>query len=253
MNILLTNDDGYNAPGIHRLAEALNKKHSVYIVAPEKEMSGTSHSVSFFSGITYRKINCDDAIGAFAVSGSPGDCVLFGIKYLMPDIKFDVVLSGINNVWNVGTDVLYSGTFGAAQEATFLRHIGIAVSVRAGNEENYFAAAKFIKDNLSKLVELSDTDCTLNVNVPTGDETKIKGVKIAPLSFHPYDEKFKKQIAHDGSEVFFVSGTPCPFTAEHEGGDCKLVHDGYITITPVKLLSNCPERLEKLKTAEFVL
>jgi 5'-nucleotidase len=253
MNILLTNDDGYNAPGIHVLAESLCEKHSVYIVAPEKEMSGCSHSVSFFSGITYRRLENGSVAECYAVDGTPADCVLFSLKYLLKHIEFDVVLSGVNSVLNAGTDVLYSGTFGAAQEATFLKHKGIAVSVHAGKSENYGAAAHFVAQNLEKLAAFADENHTINVNVPSGGIEDIKGVKIVPLSFRPYVEVYKKQTAHDGRDVFFVSGSPCAFTKEQDGGDCKALNDGYITVTPVKILSNSVEYIESMKKTEFVL
>lgn len=116
MKILISNDDGYFAPGIKALAKALAKKHDVRIVAPMSERSGSGHSVSFFSGITYENKGDIDGIPMYAVSGSPGDCVLFGVKYLFKDEKIDAVVSGINTCLNAGSDIIFSGTFGAAQE-----------------------------------------------------------------------------------------------------------------------------------------
>lgn len=107
MKILISNDDGYFAPGIKALAKALAKKHDVRIVAPMSERSGSGHSVSFFSGITYENKGDIDGIPTYAVSGSPGDCVLFGVKYLFKDEKIDAVVSGINTCLNAGSDIIF--------------------------------------------------------------------------------------------------------------------------------------------------
>lgn len=187
MKILIANDDGYFAPGIKALAKALSKNHDVRIVAPMSERSGSSHSVSFFSGITYENKGVIDGIPTYAVSGSPGDCVLFGVKYLFKDEKIDAVVSGINTCLNAGSDIIFSGTFGAAQEGTFQRIPSLAVSLRTHGVPDYEFAADFAANNLERLLSFATENVTINLNIPCVKKEDIKGVKIAPVAYQPYD------------------------------------------------------------------
>lgn len=251
MKLLIVNDDGYNAPGIHALAGELAKKHEVYVVAPENERSGAAHSVSFFNGLTYRETASDYA-GSYAVDGTPADCVLFGLKHILKNIKIDAVISGINSVLNVGSDILYSGTFNAAQEATYLRHKGIAVSLDA-SEGDYAFAAEFIADNLNALLECAIEDTTINVNIPYSHKELITGVIAVPVAYRPYNERFLSHTAHDGSEVYFISGMPISHKNSSVESDVRFIENGYITISPVKLLANAPEEVSKINAAEFTI
>lgn len=253
MKILLTNDDGYTAQGIHILAKRLAKDHEVMIVAPENERSGASHAVSFFTGITYRKVECDDGIESYAVSGSPGDCVLFGVKYILKDIKPDLVISGINTVLNLGSDIMYSGTFGAAQEATYQGIKGVAVSLAAHKTDDYYFAADFVANNLNLFLKYASNEVTINVNIPYTTKEKIKGVKVVQTAFRPYEEKYEVHIAHDGSEVFFVNGHAISQMYTQNGGDCYYSENGYITISPIKLIGNMPELVKIMQAEDFCI
>ena len=143
MNILLTNDDGYKSPGIWALANRLKEKHNIYIVAPDGERSGASHSASFFAALSYVYHGNVDGVEVYSLSGTPADCVVFSVRYLLKDVKFDCVLSGINDVLNVGSDIMFSGTFGAAQEATYQGIKGVAISLRS-NHTGDFAYAQHL-------------------------------------------------------------------------------------------------------------
>lgn len=253
MNILLTNDDGYNSKGIHALARRLSREHNVVIIAPENERSGASHAVSFFSGITYAAVENEDGIESYAISGSPADCVLFGVKYLLADRQIDVVVSGINTVLNLGSDIMYSGTFGAAQEATYHRIKGIAVSLDARKCDDYDFSADFIARNLDNLCKYAVEDVTVNVNIPCNFKQDIKGVKVTQTTFRPYEEKYRVCTAHDGREVFVVSGHPLPQPPERADGDCAQSEIGYITVSPIKMIGNIPELIAELKDTEFQL
>ncbi len=252
MNLLIANDDGYNAIGIRKLAKRLALEHNVTIVAPNREKSGASHTVSFFSGISYEDKGYIDGIRTYAVDGSPADCVLFGIRYLLKDNKPDAIISGVNTTMNAGSDIIFSGTFGAAQEGTFNNIPGIAVSLRARGTDEYEFTADFIAKNLNTLISYAKKDVTINVNVPCTRAEDIKGVKIAPVAYNPYDEQYVSSI-ENGKEIFRVDGKPKKHESEEVGGDCYWLQNGYITITPVQMLPTDFKTLEELKMVDFTL
>lgn len=253
MNILLSNDDGYLANGIKTLAKYLAKSHNVTVVAPMGERSGNSHSVNFFSGIYYEDKGYVDGIRTYAVSGTPADCVLFGLKHLCKDIKIDAVVSGINTCLNAGSDIIFSGTFGAAQEGTFQGIPSLAVSLKTRGVEDYEYAADFTARNLDMLLSRASADITINLNIPYVKKEDIKGIKIAPIAYQPYNESYVKNTDSNGVDMYFVDGHPIKHTDEESGGDCYLLNQGYITITPVRLISNDISEIEALKEVRFTL
>ncbi len=253
MNILLSNDDGYNAIGIKTLANRLKKEHNVVVVAPMGERSGTSHAVNFFSGIFYEDKGFIDGVRTYAVSGTPADCVLFGLKYLCKDMKIDAVVSGINTCLNAGSDIIFSGTFGAAQEGTFQKLPSLAVSLRTKGVEDYDFASDFTAKNLVELLSYANENITINLNIPCVKKENIKGVRIAPIAYQPYNESYVKKTDSNGVDMFFVDGHPIKHTDEQSGGDCFLLSQGYITITPVRLISNDEDAIKALQNARIEL
>ena len=177
MNILLTNDDGYKSPGIWALANRLKEKHNIYIVAPDGERSGASHSASFFAALSYVYHGNVDGVEVYSLSGTPADCVVFSVRYLLKDVKFDCVLSGINDVLNVGSDIMFSGTFGAAQEATYQGIKGVAISLRSNHTGDFAYAAEFTEKNLELFLKYADKEVTVNVNIPCAKKEDLKGVE----------------------------------------------------------------------------
>lgn len=253
MNILIANDDGYYASGIRTLAMRLAAEHDVVIVAPDGERSGYAHMVNFFGGITYEKIDMPDGIETYAVDGSPADCVIFAVKHLCRERTFDAVLSGINSVRNIGSDVMYSGTVGAAQEGTFHRIPSIAISLRARGADDYTYSADFIARNLDELIKYATENITLNVNIPYTKKENIIGVRIAPVAYRPYNENYLSKTDGNGKEVFYVDGKPDRSHAYDENGDVALSDKGYITVTPIQMISNDREALRAMRAAEFEL
>lgn len=253
LNILITNDDGYSAPGVRALAMRLAKEHNVVIVAPKSERSGYAHMVNFFSGITFEKKDMPDGITTFAVDGSPADCVIFAVKHLYADSKFDVVISGINSVLNIGSDVIYSGTFGAAEEGTFHRIPSIAVSLRTRHSEDYAYSADFVAENLSELMRYAGENVTLNVNIPYTKKKDIAGVRVAPVAYRPYTEVYVCKTDDDGNEVYFVNGKPDKNFVYDKNSDCALSENGYITITPIQMICTDFATLNSMRDAEFKL
>lgn len=251
MNILLTNDDGYSASGLRKLAVALSARHDVTIVAPEVQSSGTGHMVNFFGGIAYEKVDMSDGILTYAVDGTPADCVIFAVRHMFVDKKFDLVLSGINDVLNIGSDIIYSGTFGAAQEGTFQGIKSVALSLRTRGSDDYAFAVNFTIDNLDALMRYADAQTTVNVNIPSVKREDIKGVKVAPVAFRPYDEEFIADgTDRKGRTIYRVIGRPIR-GIHSDDSDVALSERGFITVSPVKLIANDPASVERMKYAEY--
>ena len=203
MNILITNDDGIYAEGIIELSKEISKIANVYVVAPDSQRSATGHSITIHSPIMVQEVNMGANIKAYSISGTPADCVKVGIEALFKDIDFDLVLSGINNGPNLGTDVIYSGTVSAAIEGLVLNKPSIAVSFNEFNikSEVYKEASKYIStiiENIKDKLELLN-DCILNVNIPN---TKIKGYKITKLGERKYDNVMDERISPFGQRYF---------------------------------------------------
>lgn len=257
MKILLTNDDGYFAEGIVTLALALSGEHDVRVSAPASEKSGAGHALTFNRTLKWTEVSHDEMlltdskgrrIPFHAVHGSPADAVKFALEYIYRDEKFDLVVSGINSVLNIGSDIIYSGTFGAAEEGSILGVPGIAVSAAAA-DGGYDLAAEFVVKNLEKLRACASPYVTLNVNVPSGHREKIKGVAVVPLGVRRYKDWYE----HDGSGGYELFGSPCDYSADEADTDCKLSDMGYITVTPVRVLCTDEAGLPLCRGTEWKL
>lgn len=253
MNILLTNDDGYAAKGLRELARALASEHDVTVVAPERQSSGAGHMVNFFGGIAFEKADMPDGILTYAVDGTPADCVIFAVRYLFASKRFDAVLSGINDVLNIGSDIIYSGTFGAAQEGTFQGIKSVALSLRTRGVEDYDFAVDFTLNNLDALLGYADAETTVNVNIPCVKREDVKGVRVAPVAFRPYDETFVADGSDErGRIVYRVKGRPIR-GIHGADSDVALCESGYITVSPVKLIANDFDAVRRMQSEEFRL
>ena len=232
MNILLTNDDGYNSEGILLLKEKLSKYGTVVIVAPLKHMSAKSVSITIGQGFHVHKMENN----VFACDGTPADCVSFACNAL--DIKFDLVVSGCNNGFNISYDTMYSGTIGAALEALTYRIPSIAVSC----EFNFDIVNKHFDEVFKYILnkKLLSQEYLLNINFPLGDE--IKGMKISTL-YYRNDEYFfiKKE---DGYNAYRNCQTD--FSDDKES-DCYLVNHGIVSITPLNKSYFSKDIYESLK------
>ena len=253
MNILLTNDDGYFAPGIWALANSLKGKHKIYMVAPDGGRSGASHSASFFSHLTYEYKGNMDGVEVYSLSGTPADCVVFSVKYLLKDVKIDCVLSGINDVLNVGSDIIFSGTFGAAQEATFQGLKGVAVSLRTHGTDDYAYAAEFTEKNLDLLLKYANEDVTVNVNIPCTKKEDLKGVEVAHETRLPYREEFYETRDENDNIIFKINGEHINQKDEPTRGDCCLCDNDIIAITPIRLVYNDFDLVKRMQKEKFEL
>lgn len=217
MNILLTNDDGYNFHGLSLLREKLKKYGHVVVVAPMSAMSGMSVAIIFGRPVKVKK-NQDDV---YAMEGTPADCVAFGLSSL--DTKFDLVVSGCNDGSNICMDVLYSGTVGACLQALSYRVPAIAFSAYEGKfepaEKNIELVMDYILNN-----NLLSTEYLLNVNFPKDNETK--GIKMT----HYHYRKETTYYVKSGDEQYLAKRDVLDELCEDKDSDAYAVHHGYISI-----------------------
>ena len=252
MNILITNDDGIYADGIIELAKSISKIANVYVVAPESQRSATGHAITIHSPIMVHKIEMGENIKSYAISGTPADCVKVGIEGLFKDINIDLVLSGINNGSNLGTDVIYSGTVSAALEGFILNKPSIAISYDEVNvkREIYKDASKYVVNLVENIKDKLDllNDCILNVNIPN---TKIKGSKITKLGQRNYDNAMVEKINPFGQKYYWIGGKLMELDQD-EDSDIACVKDGYISITPINIEMTNLRKFELLKDIKMI-
>lgn len=228
MHILVTNDDGILAIGIRTLAKALQKLGTVTVVAPDRERSATGHAITVHQPLRVRQIADYPANEAYAVDGTPADCVKLALEAL-PIQRPDLVISGINRGPNLGTDVLYSGTVSAAIEAAILGLPAIAVSLADFRDTDYEDAAQFA----TELAHMWQTkplppDTLLNVNWP---KAVAKGVKVTVLGRRQYMNTFERRQDPWGREYFWMGGEVS--ADETPDTDVWAVDNGYASITPI--------------------
>ena len=234
MNILITNDDGINAPGIIALAKEFSKEHKVIIVAPKEQKSASSHSISLHSPIKIKEeflegLDCK----AYSVVGTPADWTQVGLSILGENI--DIVISGIHKGPNVGTDILYSGTVSAAIEGAIYGIPSIAVSMDVDYEkddEDYSKAVKWaIKIlNIAKEKYLK-SDVVINLNIPNLDERDIKGIKVCKIGKSTYKTEYILLESNEDGDLYTTKGT----RNDIDKGETDLYYlsKGYVTLTPL--------------------
>ena len=231
MKILVSNDDGYLATGINVLTEALQAVADVVVVAPDRNRSAASNSLTVHSPLRVQKI----AENRYSVDGTPSDCVHLALTGFLDD-EPDLVVSGINHGANLGDDVIYSGTVAAAMEGRFLGLPAIAVSLAGNGPLRHFdTAARVVVDMVQRLEHAAfSTDVTLNVNVPDVPFEALRGVRAARLGFRHKSEPIVREKDPHGRTIFWVG--PAGRGADAgEGTDFHAVDDGAVAVTPLKV------------------
>ena len=228
MHILISNDDGYQAPGIRALAAALGNIARVTVVAPDRDRSGASNSLTLDNPIRARRM--DD--GVTCVDGTPTDCVHLAITGLL-DTEPDMVIAGINAGANLGDDVLYSGTVAAAMEGRFLGLPAIAVSLASEKPEHYETAAGVALELVQRLQSGSlPADTILNVNVPDVAPDQVKGMQATRLGHRHKSEPVVPMEDPRGRPVYWVG----PAGLEQDAGpgtDFHAVRSDHVSVTPL--------------------
>ena len=233
MKLLLSNDDGVSAAGIHALAEGLSKEHEVMISAPDTERSAVSRSMTLFSPLRAARVTLPGLpdIPAYAVSGTPVDCVRLGVGNLFD--RPDAVISGINIGHNLGTDVLYSGTVGAAHEAALLGYQSIAVSICSTAPQHLETAVYAARWGLAYVqAHPLPFGTLLNINAPDIPLAQVKGIKPARTCVASYTLKFVEREDPFGKPYYWP---PRGRHSDAGTNDCdeRWAKDGYISVTPL--------------------
>ncbi|MGR8934686.1 MAG: 5'/3'-nucleotidase SurE [Gammaproteobacteria bacterium] len=230
MHILLSNDDGYLAEGLNVLAGALAAHARVSVVAPDKNRSGASNSLTLELPLRTRTA----ANGFVYVDGTPTDCVHLAITGLL-DPEPDMVFAGINHGANLGDDVMYSGTVAAATEGRFLGLPAIAVSLASSTPLHFETAAQVAVNLLRRIQRNSlNNDTILNVNVPDLPLHELKGYQITRLGQRHKSEPVIRSEDPRGQCIYWV-GPPGPEQDAGPGTDFYAVRNGYVSITPLQL------------------
>lgn len=229
MHVLVSNDDGVEAPGIRRLAARLKKLARVTVVAPDRDRSGASNSLTLDAPIRAEWLSED----VIRVQGTPTDCVHLAITGLLED-EPDMVVSGINKGANLGDDVLYSGTVAAAMEGRFLGLPAIAVSlVFDGQPRHFDTAAETVARLMTRLVkDPLPADTILNVNVPDRPWSEIRGFEVTRLGHRHKAEPVVRTEDPKGRPLWWI-GPPGGEQDAGEGTDFHAVRSGFISITPI--------------------
>ncbi len=230
MRILLSNDDGYSAPGLACLAEALRAVAHVDVVAPERDRSGASNSLTLSRPLRVHRA----ANGFLYVDGTPTDCVHLAITGLL-GTETDIVVSGINNGANLGDDVLYSGTVAAAMEGRFLGLPAIAVSVAGRSGSSFATAAGVVVRLLEQLRhEPLPADTILNVNVPDVPPQHIAGYEATRLGRRHKAEPVVRSADPQGNPIYWV-GAPGAAADAGPGTDFHAISRNCVSVTPLQV------------------
>lgn len=230
MKLLLSNDDGFLAPGLNLLAKVLSEIADVTVVAPDRNRSGASNSLTLVNPLRVTVAQN----GFLSVNGTPTDCVHLAVTGLLAEMP-DMVVSGINEGSNLSDDVLYSGTVAAATEGRFLGVSSIAISLAGPKCKHYDTAAHIAKLLVLRLnKDPLPKNTILNVNVPDLPLNEIKGIQITRLGTRHIAEPTIKTVDPRGRKIFWV-GQPGPEEDAGPGTDFHAVNMGYVSITPLQL------------------
>lgn len=243
MKILLSNDDGVHAKGISVLYDALSKIADVTVIAPDRNCSGASNSLTLLNPLRATQLEN----GFYSVNGTPTDCVHLGVNQLL-DEEPDLVVAGINNGANLGDDTLYSGTVAAATEGRHLGLPAIAVSLCSKNEAHYETAAEVTVNIIKELHSHPlPKDQIININVPDIPLSELKGIKVTRLGARHKADTMTEQIDPWGRSVYWY-GTLGSESDAGEGTDFYAVNQGYVAVTPLKVDMTAHESIDVMSS-----
>jgi len=235
VQILLTNDDGIYAPGLAAMEEELRKLGDVTVVAPAIEQSGVGHSITFLAPLMAKEVFDGDRRRGWAVEGSPADCVKLGIGEFCPR-RPDLLVSGINGGFNVGINVLYSGTVAGATEGALFGIPSIAVSLEYDERAKFDRAAQLAAHLIEQILQQSDVHehPLYNVNIPTAALEQPTEVRVVPMATARWPADFDERVDPKGRRYYWAMGTP-PTTLGGEMTDLEAVEQGFVTLTPLRI------------------
>ena len=244
MKILLTNDDGIESPGLRVLQRALEREHEVWVVAPDSNRSGSSHSITLGNPAKFMRRGERE----YASAGTPADCVLHACLGLVP-AEIDMVVAGINLGPNLGTDIVYSGTAAAARQGAFLRKPAVACSLSAYKPPYHLEfAVDFMSRNLHTIRKLWSEDHFLNINFPNQQKAAEPLVTV-PIR-RIYEDELVRFTSPQGDLYSFIGGQ-IPGGAMEEGSDFEAVEKGYTSFSPIMIHPVNHEVEERYRVATF--
>lgn len=243
MKILCTNDDGYLATGIGVLAHAASGLGSVTVVAPDREQSATSHSLTLHHPLRARRTTD----GAWVVDGTPTDCVILAVNELLQG-RPDVCVSGVNHGPNMGEDVLYSGTVAAAMEATVIGIPAVALSYTGERYEELEGWQGTVQGILEQILgqDAFPAHTLFNVNLPGCAPDEVRGIRVTSLGRRRYSESITRDRDPSGREYFWIGGGSVEWDGSADS-DFQAVEDGFVSVTPLHLDLTNYELLEEIR------
>lgn len=247
MHILLTNDDGLKAPGLQTLKRELASHDCrLTVVAPNGQRSAASHSMTINKALYCRDESTVPGIREIAVSGTPVDCVKMAMEYFLKDDKPDLIISGINDGYNLGSDVLYSGTVSAAMEGPYYGLPAFAVSMLGMTEERCVQTAHLVWDLVQKLIVKGRFPGIVNVNVPPEGDISLDNARVVPQTVQIYHNVIAEKRDLDGSVCYHIVGD-IDMTTAPEDSDVACIRQGHIALTPLKWQQTADRVIDHLK------
>lgn len=244
LKILISNDDGILARGLEILEQACRKVGDVTVVAPDREQSASSHSLTMTRPL--RPVKRAD--GRYQVDGTPTDCVLLALETIL-DHRPDIVFSGINHGSNMGEDVLYSGTVAAAMEGLSVGIPGVAMSFAGVKLELIETQFDWIAKLTSDICRVDDfpRETLLNVNLPPIPGSEVKGIRVTKLGRRVYSDSLTRMNDPWGRDMFWIGAGKSSWSGD-EDSDFRAVEEGYISVTPLHLDLTQYDQLETVRS-----
>jgi 5'-nucleotidase len=253
VQILLTNDDGIYAPGLAAMERALKRLGQVTVVAPAIEQSGVGHSITYLAPLMASEAFDGERKRGWAVEGSPADCVKLAIGQFCP-AKPDLIVSGINGGFNIGVNILYSGTVAGATEGALFGIPSVAVSLEWDERPKFDRAAALATTLIEQIVAQQDArqELLYNINIPTVALERAAEVRVVPMATARWPADFEERRDPKGRRYYWATGTP-PVTPTGQTTDLEAIAQGYVTLTPLRIDRTEQQRLETLRGWNFSL
>ncbi len=247
MRVLVTNDDGIHSKGLDVLVQRLKKKAQVFVVAPDRERSAVSHSLTLNKPLRIKEIEAN----VFLVDGTPADCVRLGLLDILKKENIDMVIAGINMGPNLGDDVLYSGTVGAAIEGTILGVPSLAVSLVAKCNFHFKTAAEISCRIIDKVLQkgLPKGIC-FNINVPNLPIKQVKDFKITRQGKRIYGKEIEKRVDPRGFIYYWVASGRV-HNIKEKGTDVEAIEEKKVSITPLQIDVTAHQYLKEIRRWKF--
>lgn len=234
MHVLLSNDDGVMAPGIIDLANTLPKDWKVTIIAPEFQQSGMSHALTVQKDLILKKIPAEyENIRIFSLSGTPTDCVKFALEYYLKDDLPDLLISGVNDGFNLGSDAIYSGTVGAAMEGLFYNIPSLAISTARYTSKRGKEIFPFLKEFVDEVFIEENFSGFVNINFPENGECNWNNIRVANQDIQYYTNAIEEIEINDDYGIYRVAGD-LNWNTEDKTSDISYMRNGMITVTALQ-------------------